>query len=220
MTTAYSLLDSFELFIFDLDGTLINSHGQIESAMDEARIALGYLKSPTGQIFQNLGLPVENLFYDLNLSSDKAEHLILEFRKNLNRMIKQGNECFPGVISVLTQIQLLGKKVSVATGKSTSMATHVIENSPLSGLVDFIQGTDDFPPKPDPEVIIRCLQKFPNLKAVMIGDREEDVLAAKSAGVASIGIAQSAHSVETLLAAGATSAYKSFDSILKDIFSP
>jgi phosphoglycolate phosphatase len=94
------------------------------------------------------------------------------------------------------------------------MATNVIENSPLAGLVDFIQGTDDFPAKPNPEVIIRCLQRFPGLKTVMIGDRAEDILAAKSAGVQAIGIAQSAHSPEILLSAGATWALSKFELLL------
>ena len=220
MSTVKNFVDSFEHFIFDLDGTLVDSYQQIEQAMNEARVALGYEESPPGQIFQNLGMPVYSLFFDLNLSTEKAEQLILEFRKTLNRMIEQGNECFPGVVSMLTQIRLLGRRVSVATSKSTSMAKKVIENSPLNGLVDFIQGTDEFPAKPNPEVIFRCLHKFPGLRAIMIGDRVEDVLAAKSAGVEAIGIAQSAHSVDMLLSAGATSAYESFDLVLKDLFSP
>jgi phosphoglycolate phosphatase len=215
MNEGHPLIELFDLFIFDLDGTLIDSIQQIESAMNEARTGLGYRISPSGQIFQKLGLPVENLFFDLDLSPDKAESLILEFRKNLNHKIKQGNKCFPHVVSLVTQIRLLNKKVAVATSKSTAMATNVIRNSLLDGLIDFVQGTDNFPAKPNPEVIKRCLQRYPGLRAVMIGDRVEDVEAARSAGVPAIGIAQSAHSTKALRAAGAITAYTNFKPFLK-----
>jgi phosphoglycolate phosphatase len=213
MNQLNEFIKSFDLIIFDLDGTLIDSHNQIEKAMNQARIELGYGKSPSGQIFRNLGMPVEHLFLDLSLTADNADILILEFRTNLTQLIQQGNECFPGVIRMLTQIKLMGKKVSVATGKSSSMATQVIQHSPLASLIDIIQGTDGFPAKPNPEVITRCLRRFPDLKAVMIGDRVEDILAANSAGIDSVGIAQSAHSVDDLLGAGAIHAYESFDAI-------
>lgn len=215
MSNVKQFIGSFNLIIFDLDGTLIDSHNQIESAMNEARIDLGYGKSPSGQIFQKLGLPVEHLFCDLVLSPAKAESLILEFRKNLSHKINQGNECFPHVVSLVTQIRLLDKKVAVATSKSTSMATNVIRNSLLNGLIDFVQGTDNFPAKPDPEVINRCLQRYPGFRAVMIGDRVEDVEAAKSAGVPAIGIAQSAHSTKELRAAGAITTYTNVKPLLK-----
>jgi phosphoglycolate phosphatase-like HAD superfamily hydrolase len=88
------------------------------------------------------------------------------------------------------------------------MASKVIENSALHGSIDFIQGTDGFLPKPNPEVIDRCLKEFPGLRALMIGDRKEDMIAAKKAGIPSIGIAQSAHSEATLRSGGGVLTFK------------
>jgi HAD superfamily hydrolase (TIGR01549 family) len=201
-------IDSLDLMIFDLDGTLIDSYSQIETAMNIARKTLGYSESPIGQIFENLGLPVNDLFSDLTISSMRKEELIAEFRMRLYESINLENKCFPHVELLLNKIRKSGIKVAIATGKSTSMASKVIENSALYGSIDFIQGTDGFLPKPNPEVIDRCLKEFPGLRAVMIGDRTEDMIAANKAGIPSIGIAQSAHSEATLRSGGGVLTFK------------
>jgi phosphoglycolate phosphatase len=201
-------IDSIDLMIFDLDGTLIDSHSQIETAMNIARKTLGYSESPIGQIFENLGLPVNDLFSDLNISPMRQEELIAEFRMRLHESINLENKCFPHVELLLNKFRKSGIKVAIATGKSTSMASKVIENSALHGSIDFIQGTDGFLPKPNPEVIDRCLKEFPGLRALMIGDRKEDMIAAKKAGIPSIGIAQSAHSEATLRSGGGVLTFK------------
>lgn len=205
--------ESIGLFIFDLDGTLVDSNEQIENAMNEARISLGYSKSPSGQIFEKLGLPVQNLFCDLDLRPIDQDKLISVFRKRLYEHIELGNQCFPKVDLLLKGIRGAGIKIAIATSKPTGMASKVVDNSLLRGSIDFLQGTDDFPPKPHPEVINRCLNRFPGSKAIMIGDRVEDIASATSAGIPAIGIAQSAHSESTLLTAGAKHTFKNISDL-------
>ena len=201
-------MKSIDLMIFDLDGTLVDSHGQIEFAMNAARTALGYTESPLGQIFEKLGLPVNDLFSDLKLSPICQDELIAEFRMRLYESINVDNKCFLWVEPLLHKIRELDVKIAIATGKSSSMANKVVENSILQGNIDFIQGTDGFLPKPNAEVINRCLAKFPGSRAVMVGDRTEDIMAATNAGIPSIGIAQSAHSELTLRRGGADLTFK------------
>lgn len=196
-------IKSFNLIIFDLDGTLVDSHRQIELAMDEARMELGYGKSPERQIFQKLGQPVSDLFFDLQLSPNLKEELISTFRNYLNKKIEVNNHCFPGVVELVKFIRSNEIKIAIATSKQTIMARKVILHSVLNGQIDHVQGTDGFAPKPNPEVITLCLKNFPGYQAIMVGDRTEDVQAAKSAGIPSIGIAQSAHSDSELQFAGA-----------------
>jgi phosphoglycolate phosphatase len=204
MSNINQFIGSFNLIIFDLDGTLIDSHNQIESAMNEARIELGYGKSPSGQIFQKLGQPVNDLFIDLQLSPTLQEQLVSTFRDYLNKKIEQNNPCFPGVIELLKLFCSNEIKIAIATSKQTLMAKSVVSNSLLNGQIDHVQGTDGFAPKPSPKVIEICLDSFPGSQAIMIGDRTEDMLAAKNAGIPSIGIAQSAHSASELERAGAS----------------
>ena len=208
MSKVKEFLESFNLIVFDLDGTLIDSHDQIEAALNEARVELGYGTSPSGQIFQKLGQPVSDLFFDLQLNPIQQEQLISRFRSYLNKEIEQVNICYPDVIGLIEFIRFNEARIAIATSKQTLMARKVVEHSLLNGLINHVQGTDGFRPKPDPKVIKMCLDRFPGSRAIMIGDRTEDISAAKNAGIPSIGIAQSAHSTSELERAGAAYSFR------------
>jgi len=199
-----------EVMIFDLDGTLVDSVGQIEISLEKARVKLGHPSTPTGLVQQQLGLPVEYLFSDLRLEPSDLQNLVQSFRENLLIEIKKENLIFEGVLSFLQKIKFLNIPIGVATTKPTYLAKEVIANSDLKDMVNFVQGTDEFSPKPDPEVLRRCMQGLGAKSAVMFGDRIEDIQAAKLLGLPSIGIAHSAHSVDSLLAKGAKYAFKNF----------
>lgn len=95
----------------------------------------------------------------------------------------------------------------------------VIENSEVNDLVNFVQGTDNFPAKPDPEVIKRCISVLKCNNPIMNGDRIEDIQAATVAGISSVGIAQSAHSEDLLSKAGAICTFKNIDLLYRSVLS-
>jgi phosphoglycolate phosphatase len=197
-------------FIFDLDGTLVDSKIQIQVSLDTTRVNSGLPASPEGFVEEHLGLPVESLFSDLKLEPSELQLLIQTFRENLLLEIENGNPIFDGVLSFIQKSKDLGIPIGVATTKPTYLAVEVIKNSPLKDLIDFVQGTDGFPPKPNPEVLRRCMQGLGIKNAIMFGDRKEDIQAAKTLGIPSIGIAQSAHSIQDLLAEGTTYSFSNF----------
>lgn len=197
-------------FVFDLDGTLVDSRNQIQASLDEARTNSQLPPTPLDFVQNQLGLPVENLFSDLDLPASELRGLIESFRDHLLAEVKNGNPVFEGVVPFIQRVKYLGILVGVATTKPTYLAKEVIANSDLMDLVDFIQGTDGFAPKPDPEVLRRCMQGLQVENAIMFGDRKEDMQAAKTLDISSIGIAQSAHSIEDLLGEGAKFAFRNF----------
>lgn len=209
---------SFDTFIFDLDGTLVDSLNQIESALNVTRINFGHGATPRGQIFAKLGLPIRQLFSDLQMSQKTEVEFIAFFRKELANQILTSNQLFPGVIELMLLIRDLGSRIAIATSKPTHLANLVVKNSGISGMIDFVQGTDDFPAKPNPIVIERCISGLNSENAIMIGDRVEDVWAALALYIPAIGIAQSAHSEDMLSKSGAILTFKRIDSLYKYIY--
>ena len=204
------LMKSKAGFVFDLDGTLVDSRNQIQVSLDKARTNSQLAPASIDFVQKQLGLPVENLFYDLDLPASELRGLIQSFRDHILAEVKNGNSVFEGVVPFIQKIKYLGILVGVATTKPTYLAKEVIANSDLMGLVDFVQGTDGFAPKPNPEVLRRCMQGLGVENAIMFGDRKEDMQAAKTLGILSIGIAQSAHSIDDLLGEGAKFAFRNF----------
>ena len=203
----YNFFCSFDIYIFDLDGTLVDSLNQIENSLNFSRQQHSLPKAPKALVFQNLGLPIQHFFSDLDINLEEEKSLIQVFRANLSESILRENTLFPSTIPLLQFLKKANKNIAIATGKSSDMAKSVVRNSQLHEYIDFIQGTDGFPAKPNPEVLFRCLDHFSHQNAVMIGDRIEDILAAKNAGLPAVGIAQSAHDRHVLLGAGAINAF-------------
>jgi phosphoglycolate phosphatase len=197
-------------FVFDLDGTLVDSQNQIQDSLNKTRETSQLPPAPIELVQSQLGLPVEKLFSDLNLEPNELNSLIQTFRENLLVVINNGNPVFEGVVAFIQKVKHLGIPIGVATTKPTYLAKEVITKSDLMGLVDYVQGTDGFAPKPDPEVLRRCMQGLGVENAIMFGDRKEDMQAAKTLGISSIGIAQSAHSIDDLLGEGAKFAFRNF----------
>lgn len=197
--------------IFDLDGTLFDSHQQIINAVAWTRKKNRLEELDASLIKELIGLPAKHLFTDVELDQGTLNSLVVEFRERLKTEIVIRNDLYPGVIELLIDLKSRGARLSVATTKPTELAQWTIQHSKLDDLLDHVQGTDNFKPKPDPEVILRCIQPGNGSKVLMFGDRTEDMLAAKSAKVLGVGMAQTIHSQAELRSSGADFTFKSFN---------
>ena len=200
--------------IFDLDGTLVDSKDQIGSALNQARELFDFNPLSDQKIEELIGLPIDFFLEDLSLSTQKSLEIIAEFRRTLQISINDGNKLFAGAFEFISLSKDKGYKTGIATSKPTYLAELVIVNSDLNNLIDVIQGTDGFPAKPNPTSIQKAMMRLDTENAIMIGDRIEDIQAAKAAGIESIGIAQSFHNKELLRDAGAKLAFDSFIELL------
>jgi phosphoglycolate phosphatase len=200
-----------QIAIFDLDGTLVDSAEQIAVSLNKARSDFGYPTQPISYYQELVGLPVDELLADIEISKERSLNLVTHFRKYLVRDIQRGNNAvFPGVLETLKLFAGMHMGLAVATSKPIKVAIEVIKHSSLRDFDLYVQGTDDFPPKPDPEVILRVLRHFPKTPSFMVGDRAEDIWAAQRAALPAIGIASGGHSESDLKDAGATLTFDTF----------
>ena len=207
------------LFIFDLDGTLFDSHNQIIRSANATRAANSLPQIDPLQAARLVGLPARTLFpTEDGADASKIERIVSEFRMRLAHEITIRNELFEGAEAFVDLIKSTGAFVSIATSKPTWLARIMVANSPLANSFNWIQGTDDFSPKPNPEVILRCIEALDQPENVfMVGDHSVDMLAARAAGITGIGISQGSHSSEELLSVGAKYAGKSFSELTKTL---
>jgi phosphoglycolate phosphatase len=203
-------------YIFDLDGTLFDSEAQINNAVSKVRNSAGFSQLDRSTLSALIGLPARELFRDLKLDKDVEAQLVDNFRSELKVLIQESNLMFNGAALFVEKVKKLGYKTGVATSKPTNLAEIVVTNSPIGTLIDHVQGTDGFPPKPEPFVIQKCLTQLEVSFGVMFGDRKEDIEAANSAGISSVGIAQTKHSAIELTQSGATLVFSSFKEVLQD----
>ena len=197
-------------WIFDLDGTLVDSSKQIGDSINCARKEFGFNPLPLSKVEELLGLPITHFLHDIEFDKIDEKDLILRIRQILEMEILRDNHVFPGVRDFLSQLKGAGLKTAIATSKPSYLAKLVVRNSSLHGLLDVVQGTEGFPAKPDPTCILKAMERLETDKAIMVGDRIEDIHAAIAAGIDSIGIAHSFHNKATLEAAGAVHVFDTF----------
>jgi HAD superfamily hydrolase (TIGR01509 family) len=179
-------------FIFDIDGTLLDSKRDIAGAQLAALKELGITHFTKEDIYPNIGKPLMETFTILlpkELHSQIPD-VALTYRKHYLAHAYDTTVLFPGVKEVITDLHANGFRLGVATTKSTETTMTMLEYFGVARYFEQIQGTDQMPCKPDPFIINKIIdeQRWDRSVTVMVGDTDKDILAAKNAGIRSCAV--------------------------------
>lgn len=199
------------VWVFDLDGTLFQSHHQIIDIVNLTRVEMSHEALPFEAAFQKIGLPASSFFDDLKFSDQQIIEAVATFRARLARVLLSGTPLYPGASALLKKLRSLGFEIGIATMKPDDLAELMVSKSTIKDLVRFVQGSTGLAPKPDPEVLIKIRQRFGGRPIIMVGDRIEDINCAKNANSISIGISQTVVPKLDLLKSGAFAAFESLE---------
>ena len=171
-----------ETVLFDLDGTLTDSGLGITKGVQYALGQLGYDVPPRESLFSFIGPPLHKSFQrHCGVDEAGAAEAVRQFRVYYNEMggILE-NEVYPGVRELLRDLKAAGKRLMVATSKPQAAAEKVMRHFGLDEFVpEIIGGTDDTR-NTKGKVIAYALREYgvEPTTAVMVGDREHDILGA------------------------------------------
>lgn len=179
------MIPRFPVYLFDIDGTLLDSAADICGAVEEVLAAIKPSKDATFDYLKGfIGLHLIDLFTDLypEHSPEQIDGLIREYR---NVYPARGHRCtklYPGVAEALAA---LGGRKSTATTKGTASTRALLDQFGLLHYFDHVQGTDGFPAKPAPDVLLAALGALGAAPAdcLFVGDSAADMEAGRRAGV-------------------------------------
>lgn len=178
------MIPAFPVYLFDVDGTLLDSAPDICAALQGVLDGLVPGGVPDSLLRAYIGRHLADLFGDLLPGSpgEVIQGLIEQYRSAYRGRRHASTTIFPGVAEAL---QRLGGRKSTATTKSTAGTVEVLERFGLREHFDHIQGTDGFPSKPAPDVIFRALEalKARPEECLLVGDSPADMEAGRRAGV-------------------------------------
>ncbi len=172
----------FPVYLFDVDGTLMDSAPDICAAQLAVLAANGRDDVSEAFLRRYIGRHLIGLFQDLGFGDDAMEPLIQSYRTTYWARKHAGTSVFPGVAEMLDS---LGGRKSTATIKTSKTTREVLEQFGLVQHFDHVQGTDGFPAKPEPDVILASLRVFganPE-ECLFVGDSASDMEAGRRAGV-------------------------------------
>ncbi|MEA3370455.1 MAG: phosphoglycolate phosphatase [Campylobacterota bacterium] len=189
-----------ELLLFDLDGTLIDSAPDLALSINYMLRSINHNEFSEEVIDSWVGNGAQTLVkralsgnktVDENIDKelfDRALSIFLEYYKN-NLCVK--TTPYPNVKQTLEALKDDGYKLAIITNKPFDFIEPILEQLALNTLFELSIGGDSLPQKkPSPLPLQYICKKF-NVKArntLMIGDSKNDILAAKAAGIESIGV--------------------------------
>jgi phosphoglycolate phosphatase len=178
------VIPRFPCYLFDVDGTLLDSAADICGAISTVLAATPRPSVPFDFLRGYIGRHLNDLFRDLfpEYAQERIDELVVAYRSIYPARGHRMTLLYPGVAETLAGLP--GSK-STATTKGTPTTRTVLELFGLLPYFDHVQGTDGFPCKPAPDVIHRSLDTLgvrPE-DCLFVGDSAQDMEAGRRAGV-------------------------------------
>lgn len=203
-------LHSFRLVVFDCDGTLVDSQHAIVAAMTEACRGFGLAEPSAAAIRRVIGPTLEQAIQLLFPDCDAPilAEIAARYRRAAQAMRREESyrePLFPGVREALEVLDAPGVAFGIATGKNRRGLLHTLESHGLQHRLTTLQTPDTCRSKPHPEMLQRAMAEAGRLpeETVFIGDTTFDMLMARRAGTAAVGVGWGYHAPADLIEAGA-----------------
>ncbi|MCL2475269.1 MAG: HAD-IA family hydrolase [Chloroflexi bacterium] len=184
---------SYNICIFDLDGTLIDPKLGITKSFQYALSSFG-IHEELSNLTKFIGPPLRESFRNFyNFSNADTEKAVAKYREYFTGTGLYENTVYPDIPEVLRKLKEKGKTLAVATSKVTAYADRILKYFNLDEYFAFVSGDtiDGSHTKNGKRDIIRIVLNALNLErkvpTVMVGDRKHDIIGAREAGIDSIG---------------------------------
>lgn len=192
----------FELIVFDWDGTLADSIGQIVASIDHAIAVTGFPARSTEEIQEIIGLGLVESLVALFPQADPSTFgaFAQAYRDHWVANARDDLRLFDGAANLLRNLAADGYQLAVATGKSRHGLDHALTQAGVTELISASRCADETESKPAPDMLLEILDEL-NLApgaALMIGDSVHDLGMAERAGVPSVGVLSGVHDAQRL----------------------
>ena len=179
------------LFIFDLDGTLVDTKENIACAANYTMEKMGFSTIPFATVCSFVGDGSKRLLERCFTHHGIKDHLYQQawdiFFDYYYNNVEQCTQLYPGTLEVLQQLH--GKHhMVVLTNKPQQMADKLLKFLQIDNyFTDVIGGGDDSSKlKPNPHHLLCLVEKYNSQTSIMVGDSKVDIRVAKNAQIPSI----------------------------------
>ena len=192
-----------EAFIFDLDGTLVDSGLDIALSANFTRVHFGLVELPVETAKGYVGDGVLRLLQrvlghdvrsgqtgpsGLPVSEDMVAEGMSVFADHYRRHLLDHTRLYPRVLETLLRFHRF--PLHLATNKPRDFTDRILSGVHLEGAFRTIVAGDETPArKPDPAHLVKCLEglSVDPAAVVVVGDSPNDILAAQSLGAVAVG---------------------------------
>jgi phosphoglycolate phosphatase len=194
--------------LLDLDGTLTDPRDGIVRSIRHALERLGAPCPPDDHLVRYIGPPLRASFGELLGTRDRArmDQAVALYRERYRPIGLFENAVYDGIPQALDALRAGGHRLILCTAKPAEYAEEILVHFGLRGAFAAVHGAELDGTRVDKAELMAWLlprEDVDPADAVMVGDREHDVVAARANGVRALGVLWGYGSAAELTAAGA-----------------
>lgn len=186
----------FDMIGFDLDGTLVDTSGDLAAAVNHVLESVGRSSLSAETVKQHIGggaklMLQRGLEATGCISDDGFKPLYRQMLRYYEDNVSVHSRPFDGALAVLDRLDSMGVRYAVVTNKFESLAVKLLTDLNLAHRMGCILGADSLGKenaKPSGAPIFEMIKRCGGGRAAYVGDSIYDVMAAKNAGVPSVAV--------------------------------
>ena len=183
----------FDIVGFDLDGTLLDTSGDLGAAVNHALGLAGREPVPPAAVSGLIGGGAKLMLQRALTLTGGTDNIDLDalFAQLLayyEANIAVHTALYPGAAAMLDALADHGIKLAVVTNKREPMTRLLFDTLGLTGRFDCIIGAGRYPLKPAPDALHAMVAELGGGKAAFVGDTTFDTRAARAAGLPSVAV--------------------------------
>jgi phosphoglycolate phosphatase len=195
---------TYQVVIFDWDGTLMDSTARIVSCLRTASQCAELTILSNGQYANVIGLSLDHALRALHPEATEWQIKVMDavYRWQFMEANTVEMSPFSGAESLLQALTGLGKHVAVATGKSRHGLDAVLADTGFGQYFTLTKSAEETASKPDPKMLHEILNELSLdvSQAVMVGDSVFDLDMAQRLGMDCVAVTHGVHGIERLQA--------------------
>ena len=179
---------NYDLVIFDLDGTLLNTLEDLAAATNAALAEFGFPTHGIDEVRRYIGGGVARLMHRAvpeGTNEVIERQTLARFKSIYMAHVNERTAPYPGIPELLDALRLSGIRTAVNSNK-VDRATQLLAAAHFPGKFDMVLGDrDGLPKKPAPDGarrIMAALGIAPE-RTLYVGDGDADILTAENAGI-------------------------------------
>lgn len=200
----------YKAVLFDLDGTLANTIGDITDSVNYMLAQKGYPLRTHEDILNAISYGRREFLRRclpgaIGENEDVLNQCLVLYTEYYEKHYMDHTRPYAGMIELLSQLKSSGIQSAVVTNKVHKNAVYMIDKLFPQDAFCGVWGLSVFPPKPDPSIALHAASSLgvsPS-ECLFVGDSELDMMTAKNAGMVAIGVSWGYRPTDELLKSGA-----------------
>ena len=202
------MVKQYDTVIFDLDGTLLDTLGDLTDSVNAALDTYGFPRRSADEVRRFVGNGVARLVR-LAVPPGTSEAVVSDclraFARFYNNNMRNKTAPYDGVTALLDELNGKGYNIAVVSNKSDAAVRQLCRDYFGRRIKAAYGEAPEMPRKPAPDLVIKALNALAGTadKAVYVGDSEVDAETAKNAGLQFVGVTWGFRDRDALECAGA-----------------